>query len=52
MMAALDAQFMEEECDKIDEAVTAFWNLRPEYGQTMNTYISNMHQVKMRMKKA
>ncbi len=41
---------MEEECDKIDGVATAFWNLRREYGQTMETYISEMHQARMRMK--
>jgi hypothetical protein len=31
--------------------VNYFWNLRREYGQSMETYLSNMHQAKMRMKK-
>ncbi len=44
-------QFIGEECDKIDEAVTAFWNLRREYGQSMENHISNMHQARLRVKK-
>ena len=51
LLAVLDTEFVEEECDRVDEAVSYFWNLRHEYGQSMETYLSNMHQAKMRMKK-
>ena len=51
LLAVLDTEFVEEECDRVDEAVSYFWNLRREYGQSMETYLSNMHQAKMRMKK-
>jgi len=51
LLAVLDAEFIEEECDRVDEAVTYFWNLRREYGQSMETYIRNMQQAKMKMKK-
>ena len=51
LLGVLDQGFVEEECDRVDEAVTYFWNLRREYGQSMETYIANMHQAKQRMKK-
>ena len=51
LLAVLDAEFIEEECDRVDEAVTFFWNLRREYGQSMETYVQNMQQAKLRMKK-
>ena len=51
LLAVLDTEFIKEECDRVDEAVNYFWNLRREYGQSMETYLSNMHQAKMRMKK-
>jgi cell pole-organizing protein PopZ len=51
LLAVLDTEFVEEECDRVDEAVSYFWNLRREYGQSMETYLSNMHQAKVRMKK-
>ena len=51
LLKVLDAEFIEEECDRVDEAVSYFWNLRREYGQSMETYLSIMHQAKMRMKK-
>ena len=51
LLDVLDLEFVEEECDRVDEAVTNFWNLRREYGQPMETYIANMDQARFRMKK-
>ena len=47
----LDPLFGQEECDRVDEAVSAFWTHRREYGQTMEMYMSLMHQLKGKMEK-
>ena len=37
LLAVLDTEFVEEECDRVDESVSYFRNLRREYGQSMET---------------
>ena len=51
LFACLDAQFMREDYDRVDEVVSAFWNLRRDPGQTIEAYLAAMTAARLQMKK-
>ena len=51
LLTALDKAFLQEDCDRVDEAVSEFWQLRREAGQSMEGYIAAFAQAKLKMKR-
>ena len=51
LMKVLDKQFMKEEYDEIDKAVSVFWSCRRAAGQNMESYILTMRLAKNQMEK-
>lgn len=51
LMKVLDKQFMQEDYDEIDKAVSVFWGCRRATGQNMESYIMTMRLAKNQMEK-